>query len=154
MTLPGSALHLGRWMFLLLTMMLLSACASETLFQSNFDSTPVGSPPSPAQQVGTINLFGPAGSVVVVPTPESPGQKWVQITRPNGPDISGFQGVLSQFRGPGQYTFSTYLYFPPTNIPAIQSLGTIQFEPASAGGGSLVSFLHIDFMGNNQVRNR
>jgi hypothetical protein len=152
MKLVNSSLSFCRSICSLLTVTLLAACASETLFQSNFDPTPLGSPPSPAQQVGTINIFGPPASVIVVSAPESPGQKWVQITRPNGPDISGIQGVLSQLRGPGQYTFSTYLYFPPTSVPATESLGTIQFEPANSGRNSLVNFLHIDFMGNNQIR--
>jgi hypothetical protein len=71
---------------------------------------------------------------------------------PTDPDIAGFQGMLSHFRGPGKYTFSTFLYFPPTNIPPTLSLGTIQFEPANPGRESLISFLHIDFMGSNQVR--
>ena len=48
---------------------LLSACASQTLFQSNFDATPVGQPPAHMQQVGTANVSGPPGSVVVVASP-------------------------------------------------------------------------------------
>ena len=45
----------------------LGGCAPrETLFQSNFDATPVGQAPSSAQQVGTASIHGPGGSVVVV----------------------------------------------------------------------------------------
>jgi len=35
---------------------LLSACASQTLFQSNFDPTPIGQPPAHTQQVGTADV--------------------------------------------------------------------------------------------------
>src|SRR5258706_14277422 len=41
------------------------SCNSPTLFQSNFDATAVGQPPSAAQAVGTASVDGPEGSVLV-----------------------------------------------------------------------------------------
>lgn len=127
--------------------MLLAGCASETLFQSNFDSTPVGQPPSHVQQVGTANIDGPAGSVVVVAPPVTPSGNWVRISRPNGPAVAGLQGNFSQFRGDGTYTFSTILY-----IPSRSGLATIQFETFNQPVSSVSSFLHLDFMQDNRVR--
>jgi hypothetical protein len=132
---------------LLVTLALISGCASETLFQSNFDPTSVGQPPAHVQQVGTANMFGPFGSVVVVAPPVTPSSKWVQITRPNGPNVAGMQGNFSQFRGNGNYAFSTFLYMPSNS-----GLATIQFEPFSQPVDTLSSFLHLDFTQDNRVR--
>src|SRR5262245_4227062 len=44
---------------------LITGCASETLFQSQFNANPVGAPPPAAQAVGTLAIAGAAGSVVV-----------------------------------------------------------------------------------------
>ena len=44
-----------------LALTVLAGCASETLFQSNFDSTAIGQPPAPVQATGTANVFGPPG---------------------------------------------------------------------------------------------
>src|SRR5215469_4621613 len=92
---------------LLAVSMLLTGCG-ETLFQSNFDSTPANQPPSHTQQVGTANAFGdPPSSVIVVSPPVSPSGKWVQISRPDGQPpapIAGLQGNFSQFRDGGTYT--------------------------------------------------
>ncbi len=54
---------------LLAVLILLTGCARETLFKSNFDQTPIGQPPSHAQAVGTANVEGPADSVIVVTPP-------------------------------------------------------------------------------------
>jgi hypothetical protein len=129
---------------------LLTGChPTETLFQSNFDSTAVGQPPSHVQQVGTANIFGPAGSVVVVAPPVTPSGKWVQISRPTGPAVAGMQGNFSQFRGDGTYTFSTILYIPSSSS---NGLATIQFETFNQPVGSVSSFLHLDFTQANRVR--
>ena len=50
--------------FCLICAALLSACASQTLFQSNFDATPIGQSPGHLQQVGTANVSGSLGSMV------------------------------------------------------------------------------------------
>lgn len=125
----------------------LAGCASDTLFQSNFDPTPIGQPPAHVQQVGTANVDGPSGSVVVIAPPTTPSGKWVQISRSNGPSVSGMQGNFSQFRGDGVYTFSTILY-----IPSRSGLATVQFETFNQPTSTVSSFLHLDFMQDNTVR--
>ncbi len=131
----------------LAAMMILAGCAPETLFESNFDATPVNQPPAPVQQVGTANVFGPAGSVVVVAAPVVPSGKWVQVNRPNGPNVAGLQGGFAQFRGSGTYNFSAFMY-----MPAGRQIATIQFESFNQSIGDLSNFLHLDFMQNNGVR--
>ncbi len=129
-------------------LLLLTGCASETLFQSNFDPTPVNQPPAHVQQVGTANIDGPAGSVIVVKIPITPSNKWVEISRAGAPSpVAGLQGNFSQFRGIGQYTFSTILY-----IPSGSGIATIQFEPFDQPVDTLTSFLHLDFTQGNRVR--
>src|SRR5206468_1249344 len=54
---------------LLAILILFPGCARETLFKTNFDQTPVGHPPSHVQAVGTANVAGPAGSVLVLAPP-------------------------------------------------------------------------------------
>ena len=135
----------------LLAACMLSTGCGETLFQSNFDSTPPNQPPSHDQQVGTANIFGdPPSSVIVVSPPVSPSGKWVQISRPDGQPpapVVGLQGNFSQFRDGGVYTFSTTLF-----MPSGSGLATIQFEPFNQPVGTLTNFLHIDFTQDNRVR--
>lgn len=128
---------------LLAALCLLTACARETLFRSNFDSTPVGQPPATVQDVGTAHIDGPPGSVIVIAPPVSPSGKWVQISRPNGPQVAGLQGKFSQFRGDGVYTFSGTMF-----MTSGSGVATIQFETFT----NPVSFLHLDFMQDNHVR--
>jgi len=132
----------------LVILMLLSGCASETLFRSNFDPVAVGQPPSHAQAVGTANIDGPPGSVLVVAPPVSPSGKWVEITRRNDPSaIAALQGNFVQFRGAGTYTFSTILY-----IPSGSGIATIQAETFGQAVTNYSGFLHIDFTQDNHVR--
>jgi hypothetical protein len=132
----------------LAAVMLLAGCASDTLFQSNFDSTAVGQPPAQAQQVGTANVDGPPGSVVVVTAPVAPSGKWVQVSRAsNNAAVAGMQGNFSQFRGDGVYTFSAILF-----IPSHSGLATVQFESFNQPVSNVGSFLHLDFMQDNTVR--
>jgi len=132
---------------LALTAFMLGGCG-ETLFQSNFDPTAINQPPAHIQQVGTANVDGPVGSVIVIPPPVTPSGKWVQVRRP-GADapVAGLQGNFSQFRGDGEYTLSTTLF-----IPSGSGVATIQFEPFNQPVGTLTNFLHIDFMPDNRVR--
>lgn len=126
----------------------LAGCKTETLFQSNFDSTPIGQPPAHTQQVGTANIDGPAGVVKVVASPVQSGGRWIEVTRSDGQQsVSGFQGNFSKFIGDGEYTFSTVLV-----IPENSGLVTVQFEPFGQPVGTLTSFLHIDFTQDNKVR--
>ena len=125
----------------------LAGCSTETLFKSNFDPTPINQPPAHVQAVGTANIHGPAGSVLVIAPPVQPSPKWVQIARANQPDVAGIQGNFSQFRGDGTYTFSATLF-----IPAGAGIATVQFEPFNQPVGTLTSFLHLDFTEDNRVR--
>ena len=128
---------------------LLSACASQTLFQSNFDPTPIGQPPAHMQEVGTANVSGPPGSVVVVASPVQTGGRWVQVSRPNDPvNIVAFQGNFSQFAGDGSYTFDATLF-----IPTGQEVASVQFEQFSQPvANSFNGFLHLDFLQNGTIR--
>jgi len=133
---------------LLVALFLTTGCASETLFEANFDGNTIGQPPSPTQAVGTVNLDGPQGGVLVVAPPVTPSGKWVQIRRPDGPAVVALLGNLSQFRGDGTYVFSTFLY-----IPAKTGLASIQFEPFGVAANTYTEgFLHLDFMQDNTVR--
>lgn len=125
----------------------LTGCATETLFRSDFDQTAVNQPPATTQAVGTAQIHGPAGSVIVIASPAPPSGKWVQISRPVGPDVAGFQGRFSQSRGDGVYTFSTTMF-----MPSGSGVATIQFETFTNPVSSLQAFLHLDFTQDNQVR--
>ncbi|TAH39399.1 MAG: hypothetical protein EYC70_01040 [Planctomycetota bacterium] len=126
----------------------LAACATETLFESDFDATPVNQPPATAQAVGTAAVDGPAGSVLVVAPPVTPSGNWVQISRPGADSpVAGLQGNFSEFGGEGEYTFTTTLFMPTGS-----GLATLQCEPFGQPVGTLTSFLHIDFTRENDVR--
>jgi hypothetical protein len=126
---------------------LLTGCATETLFRSNFDPTQVGQPPAAVQDVGTANIDGPPGSVIVIAPPVLPSGKWVQIRRPDGPAVAGLQGKFSEFRGDGVYTFSATMF-----MASGSGVATIQFEAFTNPVSSLQAFLHLDFTPDNQVR--
>lgn len=136
-----------RSMVMFLGLAMLSGCASETLFRSNFDTTPVGQPPAAAQAVGTAAISGPANSVVVVAPPVQPSGRWLQISRPTGPDVSSFQGKLIRQPGQGTYTFSATMFMPQNSQTA-----TVQFEPFINSPSDLSGFLHLDFTPENNVR--
>lgn len=132
----------------LVALLLLGGCARETLFQSNFDAMPINQPPASAQEVGTSNVHGPAGSVIVVPPPVQPSGRWVRVSRPDADsNVAGFQGNLSAFRGDGEYRFSTTMF-----MPAGSGIATIQFERFGQPVSDLGSFMHIDFTQDNRVR--
>src|SRR5204863_6095721 len=92
------------------------SCNSPTLFQSNFDATAVGQPPSPTQAVGTSTIDGPTGSVLVQAAPPNaqPSGKWLQINIANkSAQVASFQGKLTRQPGNGTYVFSTALFIAP-----------------------------------------
>jgi outer membrane biogenesis lipoprotein LolB len=127
---------------------LLGGCASETLFQSNFDGTPPGQPPAHAQQVGTADAFGGAGQVTVVDGPGGTGGKWVQIGRPVADtNIAGLVGRMTAIRGPGHYVFTGFFYMPTGT-----GLASINFETPNPIQPGLETFLHLDLTTNNNVR--
>jgi hypothetical protein len=119
----------------------------ETLFRSKFDQTPVGQVPAAIQDVGTANVFGPPRSVIVVDPPAAPLHKWMQISRPSGPDIAGFQGVLTHPPGSGLYVFSATMFLTNASGVASISFGI----PGDVFSGT---FLHLDFLANNQPDNQ
>jgi hypothetical protein len=124
---------------------LLAGCASQTLFQSNFD-TPLGQPPAQVQAVGTAGTFGPAGGEVIVPSPVGTGGRWLQVNRTTGD--TGMQGVFSQFLGDGTYTFDATMF-----MPSGTDVASISFEPANAPLGTpFQNFMHLDFMPGNTIR--
>lgn len=137
-------------LFVLLSfvVILFASCSNETIFQSNFDSTPVNDPPVHTQQVGTVKIDGPAGNVKVVASPIESSGRWVQIARSNGQQsVSGLQCNFSKFIGDGEYTFSSVLF-----IPSGSGLVTIQFETFGQPISTYTSFLHLDFTQDNKVR--
>jgi len=141
-----------RLLFVIVLFALTTAgsCNSETLFQSNFDATALNQPPAANQQVGTASVDGPPGSVIVVAAPPDaqPSGKWLQVSRPNGPQVASFQGKLKQQPGDGTYVFSTALFIPQNN----GGIATIQFEPFNQPVTDPRGFLHLDFLSNNRVR--
>ena len=127
------------------TLLLLGGCASQTLFQSNFDTT-IGQPPTPTQQVGTAAVFGPSGGAVIVASPVTTGGRWLQVSRTTA-DV-GMQGKFAQFLGDGNYTFDATVF-----MPTGAGVASISFEPSSASADNpLQYFLHIDLMPDNSVR--
>jgi len=122
------------------------SCNSETLFKSNFDATDFDQPPSATQAVGTAEIAGAAGSVLVSAAPPNaaPPAKWLKIFRPNDPSqISIFRGKLIREPGNGTYVFSSALVIPDGNTgPA-----SIQLESGNGQG-----FLHLDFMPEGNIR--
>jgi len=129
--------------------MVMAGCASETLFQSSFNSNSVGAPPAAAQAVGTIRVAGAPGSVVIVgPVPNSTAN-WVRISRAAGNEvpITTMEGIFSQFRGEGSYGFLGALF-----IPSGSGLATVEFDTTPQGSPASAGFLHLDFMQNNTVR--
>lgn len=138
----------------LLMLTLLTGCATQTLFESNFSPNALGQPPSQAQEVGTASVSGDAGSVVVVALPGL-SNKWVEVgraaTQPGQPPspLAIFQGNFVQSKGAGTYYFSAFLYIPSGS----NNVATVQFDqfgwPVSDVTGG---FLHLDFMPDNRVR--
>jgi len=116
----------------------------KTLFSSNFDPTPDGTPPSTVQAVGTARVEGPTKNVLVVDPPFPHTNKWVQITGlpPTSGQIVSFVGVLTEVDGEGVYNFSAAVF-----VPAGSAVASISFETTAAQ-----EFMHIDFTTSNTVR--
>jgi len=128
------------------------SCNSPALFQSNFDATAVGQPPSPTQAVGTASV---EGSVLVVAAPPNaqPSGKWLQIKIVNkSGQVASFQGKLTQQPGNGTYVFSTALFIPPTGPQGEDNVATISFEALAPQGNLPAEFMHLDFLANNRVQ--
>jgi phosphatidylserine/phosphatidylglycerophosphate/cardiolipin synthase-like enzyme len=132
-----------------------AVAGSPTLFQSNFDATAVGQPPSPTQAVGAASFDGPRGSVLVVAVPPNakPLGKWLQIKIPNqSHQVASFQGKLTKQPGNGTYAFSTALFIPPTGPQGEDNVATVSFEALAPQLSLPAEFLHLDFLSSNKVR--
>src|SRR5579862_498364 len=132
-------------------LLLLAGCASETLFQSSFNSNAVGSPPSPTQAVGTVQVSGDPGSVVIVgPVPNS-SENWVKITRASAANnqaaISVLQGNFSKTYPGGTYGFLGAIF-----IPSGSGLASVEFDTSPFALPPSTSFLHLDFLESGMVR--
>jgi hypothetical protein len=138
--------HIVGLPILALALLGLSGCGA-TLFQFD-DTAPLNQPPPPAQKVGTANVDGPPGSVVMVASPSGSGGRWVKITRTaTQTSVSGLQCNLIRFAGDGDYTISCTLI-----IPSGAGLATLQFEPFGQDPHTVTSGLHLDFTEDNRVR--
>lgn len=137
----------ARFVLVTASALLLTGCATETLFRSNFDATQAGQPPATAQSIGTAVVAGPPGSVIVIEPPAQPSGKWLQVSRPNGSEVAHFQGKLVRAAGAGTYVFSATLFMPKDAQTA-----TLQFETASGTPTNSTGFLHLDFTPENNVR--
>jgi hypothetical protein len=129
----------------------LDGCASETLFQSSFKSNTIGAPPSATQAVGTVQVSGAPGSVVIVgPVPNS-SEQWVQISRAsvanNQAPISTMRGNFAKTYPDGNYGFLGALF-----IPSGSGLASVEFDTSPFGSPPSTSFLHLDFLQNGTVR--
>ena len=134
--LPGAALAM---------LLGLGGCASETLFQSSFNTQAPGVVPSATQATGTAQVFGDPGSVVIAAPVGGSSENWVKISRANAQtsQVSTFQGVLSKTPGAGDYGFLGAFF-----IPSGAGLASVEFDTGPVGAPALTSFLHLDFKDN------
>lgn len=142
--------YLLRLGYLLSSLLLLSACGSTTVLLSNFTDDTIGSPPASAQATGTVTTDPGAGSITVVaaPNPSLPANKWAQISHPTAPSKeTTLTGNFSRFDGVGNYALLASLY-----IPSGSGVVTVQFETFHQGPHPNLSFLHLDFMPEGDVR--
>ena len=112
-----------------------------TLFESNFESTAAGQPPSAVQAVGTAKFNGP--NVVISPTFIHTGN-WLQI----GPltEAGGmFNGIFIQApTGPGVYNVSAMMF--------MSSKSAESYIAFNSGDATNPAFLTLLFSDNNQVQ--
>lgn len=135
---------------LLLLVVLLTACNSNTVLLVNFNSDTVGSPPGTVQSTGTVALDVGAGTVTVVAAPAAgmPNNKWGRISHPTAPSAqTAMRCNFENVSGPGHYGLISVMY-----IPSGTGVVTIAFEPAGQPASSYLNFLHIDLMPEGNVR--
>jgi hypothetical protein len=131
------------------TLFALAGCASETLFQSSFNSQSMGEVPSVTQAVGTAQVSADPGGVIITgPVMDSSGN-WIKIARTNARQsaISTFQGNFAKTYPTGIYSFLGVLF-----IPSGTGLASVEFATAPFGVPASTSFLHLDFTTDNNVR--
>lgn len=142
--------HLFRLCFLLSSLLVFSTCGSTTVLLSNFSDDTIRSPPASTQATGTVTTEPGAGKVIVVaaPNPNLPANKWAQISHPTAPsEETALTGNFSRFDGVGKYALLASLY-----IPSGTGIVTVQFETFPQGPHPHLSFLHLDFMPEGDVR--
>ena len=129
------------------TVLLLAGCSSASMFQSNFDRTPVGNPPAAGQRAGTLNIYGSPDSVLVADDQTGETDHWLQIGRSGiQSGQAGAQGILARSAGDGKYTFYAHLFMPSDG-----GIATIDFEPNQPGAAPPPSFLRLDLTRDNDI---
>ena len=110
-----------------------------TLFESNFESTPAGQPPSGVQAVGTAKFNGP--NLIVSPAFVHTGN-WLQVG-PFSKDGAMFDGIFTEAPGPGIYSVSATMFMSskPQNADANIGFNT----------GSGQEFMSLAFRADNRV---
>ena len=109
------------------------------LFQSNFESTTAGQPPSATQAVGTAQFNGP--NVVISPTFPHTGN-WLQIG-PLGQQGAAFYGVFTETPAvPGVYNVSATMFMGSKSGESYISFKTSDLQD---------EFLTLNFGNDNQV---
>lgn len=137
---------------------LLGGCASETLFESQFNNDAIGGPPAHNQATGTLTTTGAPGGVVVVgPVPGSKSNEhWVKISRTgdkNTAPITEMPCTFAKFEGDGTYTLLAALFIPSKDAQGQPTgLATVEFDTSPVGSPANAQFLHLDFMQNGTVR--
>jgi hypothetical protein len=129
--------------------LLLTGCASETLFQSGFNASPLNGPPSSAQTVGTATTGG-AVIVVTQPLPETSPEHWIRVSR--GTDIQSpigsFYGHFSKAGADGHYGMILAMKVGSdiagnTGGNADKGSASVEIRPEPA---ALPYLLHLDFL--------
>lgn len=125
----------------------LVGCASETLFLSGFNASPLGGPPAATQAVGTATV---GGSVVIVTQPGNPTEHWVRVSRQAGNTdaIGTFDGHFSHAGADGHYGMLLAIKVASDivgNVPANTDKGSasVEIRPEPA---YLPYLLHLDFL--------
>ena len=134
----------------LLVMLLASACSSTTVLLSNFKDDSIGSPPATTQPTGTVSVDAGAGSIIVVAAPNGnlPSNNWAQISHPAAQtNPTMLTGHFSRFDGIGKYALIASMF-----IPSGAGVATLQFETSKLTPQPNLSFFHLDFMPEGDVR--
>jgi len=129
-------------------LMLTTGCSSVTLFQSNFNSDPVGAPPSHMQATGTIDVAGNTNSVMTVNAPSGGNEHWAKISRSDKEaPITTMLCNFSAMNGTSTSSLAAAMF-----IPNGSGLATIEFDTSPFGSPANTGFLHLDFMEDGTVR--
>lgn len=132
--------------------LLLQACAGETVFLMSLRGNPVGQPPAPTQEIGSV-VVSP-GTVTVVSLAGT-SNSWAQITRQPGPNapIPGLGGIFSKVAGDGDYMVTASMFIPDAPAHSAGNVASIEFDGGLAAGPfSRQSFMHIDFRPDGRIR--